>query len=601
MTIAHLRSRLAIKSCLPVDFKNTLFLAHYDITEEENLKGIRPVGNRYSLDFNGTDTYIKTSLNNPITQNSFTIECFIYTDVTNQSKVIAGQFDSFGLSLTSGKIKAVIWDNDWNTTYTLPTGRWVHVAFTFDGTIYSLYFDGILQGTYSHPASVPVTNIHPFTIGAWSYPLFENYFKGRISEVRLWNYARTSSEINSCMNKHLTGTEPGLVGYWKLNEGTGSIVLDYSSNGKHGKINGGVSWNDGQTVFTLRPSEGKYGGCIAVEEGTENLLATVGGGAAQDWTKWSHWNSSAYWGLTEQYDDPIWGKVFKGTKNGATHTDTYIFDYYPYSYSIGDVYTFSCWMRVNKTMTNPITFYLVSNVGSQHRIASNSKTINFVEGQWQYVTFTSSSVTEDVPSGYGGFGLSMGSGWNDCIVEIAYPQFEKKSFSTSFVNGIRDKGILQYPLIIDPNNFTLNFWAKCTGNDPFHIDILVTTDENNRVFFRPTNTTTINGGRVVNGTTSFIGELNLINDITQWNMYTLVSEGSTMRIYQNGVKLGENQSILQLNSPSNYLAFNRDNKPRNALFDEVRIDRVPRTDTEIMEWYISQAPFYPKGIHKKLL
>ena len=275
MTIAHLGSRLAIKSCLPVDFKNTVFLAHYDITEEENLKGIRPVGNRYSLDFNGTDTYIKTSLNNPITQNSFTIECFVYTDATNQSKVIAGQFDSFGLCLTSGKIKAVIWDNEWVTTYTLPTGRWVHVAFTFDGAIYSLYFDGILQGTYSHPTSVPVTNSHPFTIGAWSASTSENYFNGRISEVRLWNYARTSSEINSCMNKHLTGTEPGLVGYWKLNEGTGSIVLDYSSNGKHGKINGGVSWVDGQLVFTLRPSEGKYGGCIAVEESTMSVIAPV--------------------------------------------------------------------------------------------------------------------------------------------------------------------------------------------------------------------------------------------------------------------------------------------------------------------------------------
>ena len=32
-SIAHYGSRLAIKSCLPVDFKNTVFLAHYDITE----------------------------------------------------------------------------------------------------------------------------------------------------------------------------------------------------------------------------------------------------------------------------------------------------------------------------------------------------------------------------------------------------------------------------------------------------------------------------------------------------------------------------------------------------------------------------------------
>jgi hypothetical protein len=36
---------------------------------------------------------------------------------------------------------------------------------------------------------------------------------GAVDELRIWNIARSQAEIQATMAVHLTGTEPGLVGY----------------------------------------------------------------------------------------------------------------------------------------------------------------------------------------------------------------------------------------------------------------------------------------------------------------------------------------------------------------------------------------------------
>lgn len=41
-------------------------------------------------------------------------------------------------------------------------------------------------------------------------------FNGSLDEFRLWNVARTGSQITEAMNRGLVGNEAGIVGYWKL-------------------------------------------------------------------------------------------------------------------------------------------------------------------------------------------------------------------------------------------------------------------------------------------------------------------------------------------------------------------------------------------------
>ena len=49
-------------------------------------------------------------------------------------------------------------------------------------------------------------------------------FNGGLDELRLWNVARTSSGSRRRMTTELTGSEPGLVGYWRFNEGAGTVA-----------------------------------------------------------------------------------------------------------------------------------------------------------------------------------------------------------------------------------------------------------------------------------------------------------------------------------------------------------------------------------------
>ena len=61
------------------------------------------------------------------------------------------------------------------------------------------------------------------TIGAVRNSLLRSggsFHNGQISDVRIWNVARTPAEIQANYTNRLTGTEPGLVGYWPL---TGTI------------------------------------------------------------------------------------------------------------------------------------------------------------------------------------------------------------------------------------------------------------------------------------------------------------------------------------------------------------------------------------------
>jgi len=47
----------------------------------------------------------------------------------------------------------------------------------------------------------------------------QGFFTGIITEARIWNVARTQTEIANNKDTRLTGPETGLVGYWPLDDG----------------------------------------------------------------------------------------------------------------------------------------------------------------------------------------------------------------------------------------------------------------------------------------------------------------------------------------------------------------------------------------------
>jgi hypothetical protein len=73
-------------------------------------------------------------------------------------------------------------------------------------------------------------------IGKFKFGPTERSFDGKIDEVRIWNVARTQTQIQGYMNQSLSGNEPGLIGYWRFDEGTGTTVIDASGQGNNGTI-----------------------------------------------------------------------------------------------------------------------------------------------------------------------------------------------------------------------------------------------------------------------------------------------------------------------------------------------------------------------------
>ncbi len=116
----------------------------------------------------------------------------------------------------------------------LAAGRWYHVAVTYDGIEVCLYINGMLDQVSEAAAPMP-TNDVSLNIGRNSETFADNY-KGRISEVRIWNRARTADEIYRDMQRELTGKEDGLVACWLFGRESGETVQDISPNKNHGRI-----------------------------------------------------------------------------------------------------------------------------------------------------------------------------------------------------------------------------------------------------------------------------------------------------------------------------------------------------------------------------
>ena len=145
-----------------------------------------------------------------------------------------------------------------------------------------------------------------------------------------------------------------------------------------------------------------------------NKLDTEGGQASQDWAKWNHYNSGYWQAGNTQYDHPTEGKVFKGTAS----SNTYIYDYYPYTFYAGRTYLFRFRMKSDTDTSKGFGFYLNNSVGGQHNIATYNKTYTFKAGEWQdlYALMTPS---EDA-IGTGGIGMAMGNNAG-IVYEISQP------------------------------------------------------------------------------------------------------------------------------------------------------------------------------------
>jgi hypothetical protein len=221
------------------------------------------------LEFDGNDDYVHIADNelfNFGADQDFTIECRVRTSESADVAILGNKdWDSgfnpgfvFSFLYPAGpewKVNIGDGDNriDIETGGAIADNEWhtLSVSFDRDGLM-SMFEDGVLVG------SDDISGIGDINTGMGLFfgtDIDLDYdFDGSIAEVRVWNIALGSIELANWSCQTITDTHPNyvnLIGYWKLDEGTGATVaIDSSVNGNDGTINN-AQWDvsDTDTVY----------------------------------------------------------------------------------------------------------------------------------------------------------------------------------------------------------------------------------------------------------------------------------------------------------------------------------------------------------------
>ena len=121
-------------------------------------------------------------------------------------------------------------------------GEWVHLAMVHDGGILRAYKNGVEVASMASGATLqPSTGAHPrLVLGGLIFNSARIYtLQGQIDEVRIWNVARSTAEINANMRLLLSGTEAGLAAYYQMSDGAGLALSDDSLSDWSGILHDG--------------------------------------------------------------------------------------------------------------------------------------------------------------------------------------------------------------------------------------------------------------------------------------------------------------------------------------------------------------------------
>ena len=211
---------------------------------------VESVGNALSLNGTGNYVSIPSGINNNFSGNQITVEGWFYPTQQsfNTTALIGEAYEGDGVikfvlssEFESGaqKIKAGFFSPStaWvqgTSSVNLSYNQWTHIAATYDQANIKIYVNGSLTCTYANTIALPNGSERWLLGRKWDTG---NSFPGTMDEVRIWNVARTQAQIQFSMNNRISTTTSGLVGYYKLDESSGTTATDATGHGYDGTVN----------------------------------------------------------------------------------------------------------------------------------------------------------------------------------------------------------------------------------------------------------------------------------------------------------------------------------------------------------------------------
>ena len=218
----------------------------------------------YMMTFDGEDDEIMIPHLPTIITEKYTIEAWVRPTKLAAMNIVTRSDESYPMAAWSHQLRInaefkfehyVEADDKYTVAHTVPIepGRWYHVAgVAVADDEMRLFVNGQEEGNPVHVGALR-QKLDRYFIGSATGDGM-GYFEGNIAEVRVWNLARTEEEIAGPeMRKVLNGTERGIVGYWRINEGPGSMVFDFSSYNNVGPVKGNPNWTANRVPLAEQP------------------------------------------------------------------------------------------------------------------------------------------------------------------------------------------------------------------------------------------------------------------------------------------------------------------------------------------------------------
>ena len=265
------------------------------------------------LDFSGTNSFV--DIGDPGASNNdldlmtrdLTVEAWFYYDgsTSGGQQMIVSKYnqtaskEGYSIFLKNGELVVQVnstggnADSDTAASSIDLAGNegWYHVAMVIDQAAgadassvtgylngssvgWTAGYSGTVNDTFTMDGAGTNTD-KSFMIGAVDNgPGETKYFDAQIADVRVWDKARSQSEIQADLSRTLTGDETNLIGNWHLDEGTGTTAGNAVSGGADGAISGGPSWQ-GTTSFSIAMDEELQGRVTATDPDGDTLSFSV--------------------------------------------------------------------------------------------------------------------------------------------------------------------------------------------------------------------------------------------------------------------------------------------------------------------------------------
>ena len=203
----------------------------------------------------GTSDYVSTAFDPDAyaLYNGFTVSYWVRPDEIGSTMFALGRKPSnyerfqFGINNATNFFVGVGRTRSRNTAHGMEVGTWYHWAVTYagndNGRYVKVYRDGeLLQDTTARWDSTGATGGEPVYFGGYSIDdgsEGDRYTAGwacGLDEVAIFDEVKDVSTLYNSGTPSELSSESGLVGYWRFENGTGTVATDLSGNGNHGTL-----------------------------------------------------------------------------------------------------------------------------------------------------------------------------------------------------------------------------------------------------------------------------------------------------------------------------------------------------------------------------